>query len=80
LKDEDESEEAEGICFVERLPPSVFTLAGGAEISRGSNLDRLPAGLLAGLEVEGLFLLSWEDMTSAKCKTQEVKKLSLMIY
>jgi hypothetical protein len=61
---EEELPEPEGTGWrTERRAPSVLTV-GGAEIFRGSYLDRFPEGLLAAAEVEGLFLFSWEDMVS----------------
>jgi hypothetical protein len=55
----DAAESVDGICLTDlRLAdsPSSLTLAGGAAMCLGSNLERLPLGLAE--EAEGLFLLS----------------------
>ena len=57
-------EEDDGICRTDLRAPSTLTLAGGAEMFRGSYRDFLP-GLSAGAAVEGLFL-SWDDMLARK--------------
>ena len=55
---------AEDICLTERLlaaAPSNLTLAGGAAMFLGSNLDLLPVGFPSEV-VDGRYLLGWEDI------------------